>query len=50
MSRKSPPTPASTCMTVVRTPVMNGTPRHSMFGRMVRGKASIANGIMPKLK
>src|SRR5262249_50284302 len=34
ISRKRPPTPAKIWMIVVATPVMNGTPRHSIFGRM----------------
>jgi hypothetical protein len=47
MSRNSPPTPVSSWMIVVDTPVRNGTPRHSMFGRARAGNSSIANGISP---
>src|SRR5215467_5784685 len=50
MSRKSPPTPARIWMIVVATPVMNGTPRHSMFGRMAAGRASTTNGINPSAR
>ena len=50
ISRKSPPTPARIWMIVVATPVTNGTPRHSMFGRMAVGKASTANGINPSAR
>ena len=32
------------------TPVTNGTPRHSMFGRQSRGSASMANGSRPRLQ
>ena len=39
ISRNSPPTPARNWMTVVSMPVRNGTPRHSMFGRMARGSS-----------
>ena len=39
MSRNSPPTPARNWITVVKMPVMNGTPRHSMFGRIDSGSS-----------
>src|SRR5262249_45037805 len=38
ISRKSPPPPARIWMIVVATRVMNGPPRHSMFGRMAAGR------------
>src|ERR1700750_3040884 len=50
MSRNIPPTPARIWITVVATPVRNGTPRHSMFGRAAAGSASIANGISPSVR
>ena len=34
-------------ITVVKMPVTNGTPRHSMFGRIDCGSTSTMNGISP---
>ena len=35
-------------MMVVTTPVKNGTPRHSMFGRISAGKTSTTKGMRPR--
>ena len=48
MSRNSPPTPVSSWMMVVSTPVTNGTPRHSMFGRARAGNSSISERQQPE--
>ena len=47
---KALPTMVKKGVTVVNTPVRNGTPRHSMLGRMTAGSASTTNGIRPSAR